>query len=236
MKQQYFGDARDYFKYDVLDRLASDLAGIERLTCLWMLSAPDYTGQGRVPFTGDPELPELTEFFRERLASNDPARRRVGEMGSYFANRPFALVSYRDDREDFGPGTRAEYFARVPDKALRRAVVFFDPDIGMEPGRATAKHLRFDELGDILSRMDSTSVAVVFQYCRRVTDCWELIASQLAGRLGCPVAYIAEAVLAFYVIAQTRSRLAEVVGVLERIADRHTPGAPGTRIVRVSDR
>lgn len=157
------------------------------------------------------------------------------EMRAYFANRRFALGSYRDDREDFGPGTRAEYFARVPDEALRRAVVFFDPDVGMEPGRATAKYLRFDELGAIQSRMDSASIAVVFQYRRRVADCWELIASQLARRLGCPVAYIAEAVLAFYVIAQTRSRLGEVVGVLERIAGRRTPGVSGSRTVRMSD-
>ncbi len=236
MKQQYFGDARDYFKYDVLDRLASDLGSIERLTCLWMLTAPDRTGQGRVRFTDDPELPELTEFFRERLASDDPARRRVGEMRSYFASRPFALVSYRDDREDFGPGTRAEYFARVPDQALRRAVVFFDPDKGMEPGRATAQHLRFEELREVGSRVDGASVAVVYQHRRRVPDCWELVASQLAERLGRPVAYVAEAVLAFYVIAQTRSRLAEVVGVLERIAGRRTPGAAGSRTVRTNNR
>jgi hypothetical protein len=69
-----------------------------------------------------------------------------------------------------------------------------------------------------------------------VPDCWELIASQLAERLGCPVAYIAEAVLAFYVVAQTRSRRAEVVGVLEGIAGRRTPGAAGSSIVRTSDR
>jgi hypothetical protein len=156
-------------------------------------------------------------------------------MRSYFANRPFALVSYRDDREDFGPGTTVEYFACVPDEALWRAVVFFDPDVGMEPGRATAKHLRFDELGAVVPRMDSASVAVAFQYRRRVADCWELIASQLARRLGCPVAYIAEAVLAFYVIAQTRSRLAEVVAMLERIADRRTPGVPGGRTVSMSN-
>jgi hypothetical protein len=40
----------------------------------------------------------------------------------------------------------------------------FDPDVGMEPGQATAKHLRFDELRDVVSGMDSASVAVVFQY------------------------------------------------------------------------
>jgi hypothetical protein len=45
VKQQYFGDARDYFKYDVLERLASDLGMIERLTCLWMLTAPTAPGR-----------------------------------------------------------------------------------------------------------------------------------------------------------------------------------------------
>jgi hypothetical protein len=114
-------------------------------------------------------------------------------------------------------------------------VVFFDPDVGMEPGRGTAKHLRFDELRHILFRMDSTSVAVVFQYRRRVADFWPSMASQLSERLGRPVAYIAEPMLAFYVIVQTRSRLAEAVAVLERIADRRTPGAPGSRTVHMID-
>ncbi len=65
MKNQDFGDARDYFKYDALERLATDLTHVDRLTCLWMLTPPDGTGQGKVPFVPDPELPELTAFFRE---------------------------------------------------------------------------------------------------------------------------------------------------------------------------
>lgn len=45
MKNQYFGDRRDYFKYDVLERLATELHEVQRLTCLWMLTPPDGTGQ-----------------------------------------------------------------------------------------------------------------------------------------------------------------------------------------------
>ncbi|MDP9253262.1 MAG: hypothetical protein M3O80_09680, partial [Chloroflexota bacterium] len=168
MKNQYFGDRRDYFKYDVLERLATDLADVDRLTCLWMLTRPDSSGQGRVPFVPDPELPELTAFFGERLDSEDAARRRVTEMRTYFEGRPFRFISYRDDRDDFDSITRSEYFAYVPDEALQHAVVFFDPDNGMEPRRATERHLRFQELESILTRMDETSVAVVFQYWRRV--------------------------------------------------------------------
>jgi hypothetical protein len=44
VKNQYFGDRRDYFKYDVLERLATDLPQVERLTCLWILTRPDSSG------------------------------------------------------------------------------------------------------------------------------------------------------------------------------------------------
>jgi hypothetical protein len=66
MKNQYFGDAREYFKYDVLDRLASDLDGIRLLICLWMLTPSDDTTPGQVKFTPSPELWELTSFFSDR--------------------------------------------------------------------------------------------------------------------------------------------------------------------------
>ena len=52
MKNQYFGDRRDYFKYDVLERLAADLSQVQWLTCLWMLTAPD--GSARVEFRSFP--------------------------------------------------------------------------------------------------------------------------------------------------------------------------------------
>ncbi len=224
MKNQYFGDRRDYFKYDVLERLATDLRDIEQLTSLWMLTRPDSSGQGQVPFVPDPELPELTAFFRERLDSNDAARRRVTEMQTYFKDRPFRFFSYRDDRDDFDSMTRSEYFASVPDEALQHAVVFFDPDNGMEPGRGTERHLRFGELENILGRMDEPSVAVVFQYWRRVRNFWTVMAQELRERLGHPLVYIADPTLAFYVIADSDERRNQVQHVLEQIAIRHTPG------------
>jgi hypothetical protein len=234
MKNQYFGDRRDYFKYDVLERLAAELPEIEQLTCLWMLTPPDRTGQGAVPFIPDPELPELTAFFRRRLDSGDARQARVGEMRGYFEDRPFGFFSYRDDREDFGSATRSEYFASIPDEALRRSVVFFDPDIGMEPGRATEKHLRFQELGSALARMDADSVAVVFQYARRVMDFWNLMAREFMRRLNRPVAHIAEATLAFYVLSGSPDRRDAVRELLQRIAARHTPGVTTRRLVGIA--
>jgi hypothetical protein len=234
MKNQYFGDRRDYFKYDVLDHLATELH-LERLTCLWMLTPPDRTGQGLVPFVPDPDLPELTEFFRTRLSSDERRQARVSEMGGYFRTRPYAFSSYRPDREDFGPATRSEYFGSVPAEILRQAVVFLDPDNGMEPGRVTEKHLRFDELARVMARMDEPSVAMVFQYARRVADLWALMAHQFIDRLHRPLAFIAEPTLAFYVLTSSVDRRDEACEVLQRIASRHTPGVSSKRIVQTAE-
>jgi hypothetical protein len=198
-----------------------------------MLTRPDATGQGKVPFVADPELPKLTAFFRERLESEDASRRRVSEMRTYFKDRPFGFFSYRDDRDDFGWATREEYFASVPDDALQQAVVFFDPDNGMEPpGRATERHLKFRELKGVVGRMDEISVAVVFQYSRRVQGFWTAMAEELSDQLlGCAVTYIAEPTLAFYVVAKAPQRRDQVREVLEQIAVRHTPGVSRRRLV-----
>ena len=93
MKNQYFGDARDYFKYDVLDRLACDLPEMHGLALLWMLTRSDRTDHGQVAFVPDPELPALTRFFHERLEPRDETRCRVSEMPLYFADRPFSTFS-----------------------------------------------------------------------------------------------------------------------------------------------
>jgi hypothetical protein len=231
MKHQYFGDARDYLKYDVLDRLASDLRGIETLTCLWMLTPSDNTGQGQVAFVPDAELEELTAFFKERFTDPDSERRRVSEMANYFAPRPFSFVSYGDEDETFSMSTRTRYFREVPGEALQRAIVFFDPDTGMEPSRSDEHHLRFGELASNFERMDETSVAVVFQFARRGEGWLEEIAEQIAVDVSPHVGWIYEHPLALFVVAKSVERLRESEGVLAAVASRHTPGKGTPRTV-----
>jgi hypothetical protein len=59
----YFGDARDYLKYHLLEDLFRAVPRLERLVILWMLTAPDGTGEGNVVFAECSELPELTAFL-----------------------------------------------------------------------------------------------------------------------------------------------------------------------------
>src|ERR1700704_5671714 len=104
-----------------------------------MLTPPDATGQGRVAFVPDPERPEFTRFFRER---QDPTRRRVADMPTYLDRHGHSVFSYRDDRADFSNRARSNYFGDIPATALIASLVFFDPDNGLEPTRASEEHLR----------------------------------------------------------------------------------------------
>jgi hypothetical protein len=102
---------------------------------------------------------------------------------------------------------------------LQGAVVFFDPDTGMEPRtQCTAGHLRFDELRRVFERMDEHSVAVVFQFQRREAAWPESIAGEIQELVSPHVAIIQHGHLAFYVVAKSSERMIEARRVLDSVA------------------
>ena len=143
-------------------------------------------------------------------------------MRDYFQPPSFnrRFCSYRDSPPHFRNSNRREYFRQIPESALQRAVVFFDPDNGMEPTTRTDRHLGFDELITVFRRMDTDSVAVIFQFARHVADFWAKLARELGQTLSEPVACIAEGNLAFYVIAKNGNALSAIDYTLGEVSRR----------------
>jgi hypothetical protein len=216
VKDQYFGDARDYFKYHLLEEMMRNVPGLQRLVCLWMLTTPDDSGEGNVPFVVSPELPELSAFLRQRLQLGD---RRVRHMREYFRERDVEYVPWGDEPPYFTGDNRAAYFGSIPDGVLHRALVFFDPDIGLSSGRLTPKHLSFDDLGSVYNRLEHHSIALVYQHRWRRADFWEWMAFELKRRLGGPLGYIADPSVAFYVAPKATGQIEAINEVLERVAN-----------------
>lgn len=48
MKNQYFGDRRDYLKFDLVIHLVENLPGIERFSYVAMLTGDDSTSDGQI--------------------------------------------------------------------------------------------------------------------------------------------------------------------------------------------
>jgi len=233
MKNQYFGDKRDYFKYGLLEALATGVYGIEQLTCLWMLTPPVANNDGRKAFVPHPKHARLAAFFEACRAAGIAD---VAEMKAYFGNQGFRFFSYGDGSNGyFTLKSRSEYFRAVPDIALRKSLVFFDPDNGLEPtGKATVAHLRYEELGDVFARMDAASIAIIYQHLPRIEGSrfWPEVASALRQKLVRSVAYIADGDLAFFVIPRNQSRMRRIISVLEDQAQFVAPGKPPKRVAR----
>jgi hypothetical protein len=219
MKNQFFGDKRDYFKYAFLEGLMEGMPELRQLTCIWMLTEPIPNRHGNrnlVPLRGNEVL---ADFLFERRSQG---RLDVREITTYFSDRSYKFNSYGDDpRSPFG-FSRDEYFDGIPEPWCRSALVFVDPDNGLEPsGGATSAHITATELTRLHARLVAPALLVMYQHLPRrpAQVFWPETARRLESNLGCSVSYLAEESVAFFVAprgAQVRRYLQTLLPTLAR--------------------
>ena len=168
MKDQYFGDQRDYCKFDLVIELATCLCSTPRFTNIVMLTLNDATTQGgRIDYEMGNRDPALYKFLQTH-AHLERVERKVRSLRNYLGERKdVEYLPYGDAPPHFDGNSRDEYFANVPDEWLRDAVILADPDIGLCPAsghRTSEKHLLFGEAVGLMGRMGRTSALVVFQW------------------------------------------------------------------------
>ena len=96
-------------------------------------------------------------------------------MREYFASRGVEYRPIGDTSDEYySHATRQQYFCAIPDSSLQQAVVFFDPDIGLNAGSNSYmkrvgidKYLFDEDLRGFSSRLSNSSVAVVYQHLQR---------------------------------------------------------------------
>nr|WP_143548062.1 hypothetical protein [Rhodopirellula sp. SM50] len=230
MKNQYFGDQRDFMKYDVLMEVVETTPGISRLTNIPMLTPNDQTGEGNVTaFVEGNRRSDLYHFMRYCLARGD---RNIRNLRTYFANRRFAYYGYRDDVH-YEDGTRQEYFDSIPAKVLQDAVVFIDPDTGIETGANTYmrgkgidRYLFWNNIVTVFNRMNANSVLIIYQHLQRNAD---LVvqnmrdkSTALAEHLGRPsVACVDDGDIAFLIATKSDAAMTHVSGTIPEYAQTH---------------
>lgn len=169
MKNQYFGDRRDLFKYDLLLDLVTAHGG-GRLAFVPMLTPNDGSGEGQLKQADRRyRRGELFTFLKTCLNTQQRDIRKLRELMPRFG---VEFLPFRDD-EFFDPASRLEYFNAVPSEHLRDSVVFIDPDIGLETGthsymrrRGLEKYLLYSELSAVWSRMQGGAL-VVYQHLQK---------------------------------------------------------------------
>jgi len=147
MRKQWFGDSRDYAKWNFLYSEASQ----DLVLCYIAMSRPDELATHIHP--------EVKAFF-ERYKD-------LALVGELFPNRfyPF-LRSYEQTQRD-------SYFTEASDliksaQSQGAVVIFIDPDTGIEPHRsANSRHLRLNDLKFMASLLRAPDKLIVYQHAWR---------------------------------------------------------------------
>jgi hypothetical protein len=166
VKNQYFGDTRDLFKYDLALHIIEGIPSIRALTFVPMLTPDDGSRQGsRTDHRKAAAGCLNTALVRCLAGCVRDGKRDIREIRPFFGERGIPVHLHG---MGFSPWERPAYFSALPDSWLSDALVLVDPDIGMEVARPTGKHLLFSELGDLFGRLGGDSVLMIFQYIPRV--------------------------------------------------------------------
>jgi len=214
MKNQYFGDTRDLFKYDLILELLLR-SNPKRFTFIPMLTEDEPNTYGeKIDYSrakaGTRRV--VLRSFLERCLKND--RRNIKELERFFRSnklpKKVELTIY-ERNSYFSDKTRKEYFSAIKRFLLARSVTLVDPDIGLEvksmKGREE-KYIKYEEVKLLYDQMDKHSVLVIFQFIPRVNR--ERYFSKISDRLKkkvvgeFPVYFISDSQIAFFILAKGR--------------------------------
>jgi hypothetical protein len=226
MKNQYFADRNDFFKYSLLIFLAEQLA-TKRLSVVWMLTPDDGSQDGgKVAYPRGAGDRKLYCFLQKSL---EDGTRNVRKIGDYFkgADHRFDYCPYGAERL-FLHGDRAAYFDGIPKENLDKAIVFLDPDNGLEvkSTRSTngEKYLKLDEVELIYNKMGKSSILVIYQHLPRIHRRFLLygISNKLVENLNCPMPVsISDNRIAFIILGKNKNRQKEVREALHEYTRSH---------------
>ena len=202
MKNQYFGDDRDLFKYDLVHKIinakCADLP--TRFTFIPMLTEDEGCKKGK-PGT---KHPELVKFLNDCTASK---KRNIRELKEFFEDK-IRIYGANDYSCSESSEMRNEYFKQIRRHLLQKSLILVDPDIGLENGKLTEKHLRYSEVGELYDRMDSDSILMIFQFRPRGENretCCQRISEKLKKEVGNSPIYISDNQIIFFFLAKDKS-------------------------------
>src|SRR5687767_1894009 len=113
MKDQYFADRRDFFKWDFLEDLLDGCEQLKTLTNIVMLTPSDNPKEGNLKIKKQGSRRERLYKF---LQSCSGSKRRVSAMRNYFKDKEDKRIQYHPHEIPYEYKHRKEYFKKVPQK------------------------------------------------------------------------------------------------------------------------
>jgi hypothetical protein len=167
---KYFGDSRDYFKYDLITAILEDRF-LDTYTFIPMLTdhRDDNEGNKKPAARGD-KSPKLYNFIVtcEGRTLDHWETWLTPHVLRYNTLRPADEIFFRDE-------CRVAYWQEFrPLVEVDKALVFIDPDTGLQTGTSSyrkrmgpEKYILDRELKDIYGRLQRESIVMVYQHLPR---------------------------------------------------------------------
>lgn len=201
MKNQYFGDDRDLFKYDLVHKVINaGYAGLPtRFTLIPMLTKDEGRKKGK-PGT---KHPELVNFLNACTTSE---KRNIRQLEAFFKDK-ISIYGANDHFCSESSEMRNEYFKQVRCHLLQKSLILVDPDIGIENGKLTEKHLQYSEVKELYDNMGSDSILMIFQFIPREKreTYFPRICGEFKQKVGNLPIYISDNQIVFFFLAKDKS-------------------------------
>ena len=174
MKNQYFGDIRDLFKYDIILEILLK-SSLNNFTFIPMLTPNEQCNDGKRINHENARAwvkrQELRKFLDECIKQN---KRNILQLEKFFNDfrlvHKHSLKIYKK-RTYFSSKNREEYFRKIPQDLLTNSIILVDPDNGLEVKSSKNKgerYIKYEEVKYLFDRMDRTSILIIFQFIPRV--------------------------------------------------------------------
>lgn len=167
VQQKYFGDNRDYFKYDLI-RTVFERSSLNRYVFIPMLTEHRDDNEGKkLPSNRGDKSDELLKFITECNGKSLKHWERwlARYVKSYATIEPV-------DRTFFSDASRDAYWkAFRPKLCQENALVFVDPDTGLQTGKPSylrkmgkEKYILDGELQTLIEAIAPSSVLMLYQH------------------------------------------------------------------------
>jgi hypothetical protein len=214
MKNQYFGDTRDLFKYDLILEILTKIDSLNHFTFVPMLTPNDSTRDGtRTKYSernAGIRRSELVSFLQECIKEG---RRNIKELERFFRESKIAkglsITIYKGD-EYFSHQKREEYFAGIDDSLLTSSLIEVDQDTGLEVKSMRGKeekYLKYEEVKFLYERMSEDSILMIWQFIPRVKRdlYFRKISKKLEKTVGSPPLFVSDNQVVFFFLTKSEA-------------------------------
>jgi hypothetical protein len=229
VNRKHFGDLRDLFKFDLVRHIMKSMPGLTSFTFIPMLTeinaktVPDSRTKKdmekavKAGKAGSQNSNLLQHVSRLQEINND--LEYVQSLHSYFTNENILMDILHP--HTFTHFERERYFQSIFANFPKKALIFLDPDIGLEESKPDQRHLLFDEVKMIYDHLDVNSILLIYQHFpRKVHENYiRQRCSQLSELTGSLPLTITDNEIIFFVCTKSPGMRESLELVLEKYAD-----------------